>query len=420
MIKWPLFHAYTKIYSVVANSLQLRRCFCRRTSWKRGIMNQSTVVNETFHSLHNFHVKNQDTLVQCISCRQYLDCKHFVVTHRNTISVKKRCSSCRDRATKKMHERRSTLKGFCSHLCAKSRSRSKSRKENQRNMIGSHEISPESLMLLYEKQNGLGYLSKMPMSHQPLSDWQMSPDRLNDNEDYTIQNTVLEALEFNHVTKWTEDKMEQIPQLLQSAVSYTDLKHEVDDARSKEKRTIRYKAEKFVANDAVYYKCFCCNLYKMYNEFYASVTTRCKQCALQRNEERMQTMRGFVNSLIAHTRQASETDSNDQIDKQFVLDLILYQQGRGFYTGLPLSFKKGTHWQCSIERKDNSVAYTRDNVVLEAWEFNTMDQSVIARNINAVTGSGQWNRDKVCLFYATKFNEDLHKSLPDFKHWQDL
>ena len=80
-------------------------------------------------------------------------------------------------------------------------------------------------MQQFENQNGLGYLSQMPMNHRPLCDWQMSTERINEDEDYTLKNTVLEVLEFNHRSKWSHHKMEQIPSLIQTQISYMDVLH---------------------------------------------------------------------------------------------------------------------------------------------------------------------------------------------------
>ena len=80
-----------------------------------------------------------------------------------------------------------------------------------RKLQGNFEVSQGFFVNQYNKHNGLGYFSKMPMNHKLHTDWKMSPHRLNIDVDYTTQNTVLEAHEFNNAVSWDLPKMESIP-----------------------------------------------------------------------------------------------------------------------------------------------------------------------------------------------------------------
>lgn len=104
---------------------------------------------------------------------------------------------------------------------------------------------------------------------------------------------------------------------------------------------------------------------------------------------------------------------------QYVCDLILRQNGRGYYSGLPFQLHRGD-FQLSLERLDNTIGYTQNNVVAEAHEFNTSDSSSRATIESNVSGSGQWNRDKIHLWYTTRFKCDLHKQMPNYHQWLSL
>ena len=284
-------------------------------------------------------------------------------------------------------------------------------------MIGRHELTTELIITKFESQKGLGYLSKMPLHHRPFSDWQMSLDRINDNVDYTTNNTVLEALEFNHRVKWTEQKMQQMPQLMEVIIPYSALKTQVQIAKQEIQRkknglNTRLKSQKIVLNDVLHYKCLDCNMIKKEDEFYVSHRTRCKQCRKQRTN----TLAGLISVLIDN---AAANQSIMEINTDHVLELLLYQQGRSYYTGLPLGLNAGA-WQLSLERIDNSIGYVEGNVILENWEFNTMDQSVVCRLDDLITGSAQWSRKKAAQFFSVKFDKDLHKRIPDYYHWRNL
>ena len=158
---------------------------------------------------YQYHVTNVGEHKQCPKCNRLMGMEHFTSSFRKRSSIFKHCEDCRRKQHQQKFEIYCTLNGFCTKICADSRHR-RSMKARGRILSGSNELTPGSIKNQYEMQQGLGYLSKMQMNHRPLTDWQMSLDRRNDDEDYTIRNTVLEVLEFNHVTKWTEAKMQQI------------------------------------------------------------------------------------------------------------------------------------------------------------------------------------------------------------------
>ena len=81
---------------------------------------------------------------------------------------------------------------------------------------------------------------------------------------------------------------------------------------------------------------------------------------------------------------------------------------------------KAGAWQLSLERIDNSIGYVEGNVILENLEFNTVDQSIVCRLDDLVTGSAQWSRTKAAQFFGVKFDKDLHRCIPDYYHWRNL
>ena len=51
-------------------------------------------------------------------------------------------------------------------------------------------------------------------------------------------------------------------------------------------------------------------------------------------------------------------------------------------------------WRISLERRDDSRGYNRDNCILVAAEFNTSDWSR-CKNATEVKGTAQWSSEKV-------------------------
>ncbi|CAK9057534.1 unnamed protein product [Durusdinium trenchii] len=67
---------------------------------------------------------------------------------------------------------------------------------------------------------------------------------------------------------------------------------------------------------------------------------------------------------------------NFEIDLDSVLKMLWFQQGRCFYSDIPLRFAElNVDWMMSLERLDNNKTYTKENTVLVALEFNSADHS---------------------------------------------
>lgn len=58
----------------------------------------------------------------------------------------------------------------------------------------------------------------------------------------------------------------------------------------------------------------------------------------------------------------------------FLLDLLEKQEGKCYYTGIPMVTTKRSPYIVSVDRKDSSRGYERDNVVLACWRANKMKQ----------------------------------------------
>ena len=77
-----------------------------------------------------------------------------------------------------------------------------------------------------------------------------------------------------------------------------------------------------------------------------------------------------------------------------ILQMLVAQDGRCFYSGVPLEYKKSHRdWVMSLERLDNRFGYVENNCVLIATEFNTSDHRSTATG--EVYGSSQWSLAKV-------------------------
>ena len=176
-------------------------------------------------------------------------------------------------------------------------------------------------------------------------------------------------------------------------------------AREKRRSPVAMAASKCqVAGPFGHFRCWSCKVWKHASCF--SLDSRriwghrgqCKQCAREYDLSRRMTLRGHVQSMLNHARgrhKRGKWHGNFEIDLDSVLKMLWSQQGRCFYSDVPMRFAQvNVDCMMSLERLDNSKTYTTDNTVLVALEFNTADHSSRAVS-SAVFGSSQWSRSKV-------------------------
>lgn len=252
---------------------------------------------------------------------------------------------------------------------------------------------------LWEKQKGLCYYSKLPMVTQKCSDWQASLERLDDNAGYVKGNTVLCCLEFNGRVKWTHEKIQQLFQ--PQDFDYTLF----DFYPPNKQRNQQVSWAIIILPDGQQgYCCHTCGQTKPLTEYNIKrIRDGCKLCRKLYKQRRNLTPRGHFYLLVEHassntkTRQSKNTikkrDLSFDIDFNFLVELYQKQKGRCAYSGIPLSFGSYHDWIASLERIDPLRGYTKDNVCIIAFEFNTTDRTCMSLK-EAGTGSSAWSRVK--------------------------
>lgn len=163
-------------------------------------------------------------------------------------------------------------------------------------------LTKEFIRTLYKKQNGRGYYSNTPMILRPLSDWQVSLERLDPNADYVDGNVVLDTLEFNSRCQWTLEKVIQIPSLIHSRTSNItmDVLSYSETTPKKEK----WKKPPAKIADGKYY-CYYCHQWLSFASFYGASRLQCKSCRQQVINQNNKTLRGFLVKLLLNAKHHS-------------------------------------------------------------------------------------------------------------------
>lgn len=322
----------------------------------------------------------------CTSCKEEKIVELFYTTSL-------RCIECENISGIKY---RSTLNGFLQGLLNGCRRRS-----NKKFKVCN--VTKQNLLEQYNKQKGKCYYSNIEMKYSHHIDWMMSIERLDESLGYDIDNVVLCCHEFNSgKNQWSLKKISDVDSLIVNKINIKVLKNEVQDAKLPVKGSNVKKKKIFKEDSEGNLKCHLCELSFNIKLFVEDRNAGCKTCRNNKKEKYESTLRGFIMRLVGAARSRVNAKKKQgrmlefSIDYNCILDKIIEQKGRCFYSSIPLVFKIKSDWMCSLERLDNNIGYTDANVVLICNEFNTASMSSLSKN--EVIGSGQWNKDKFKYF----------------------
>jgi len=187
-----------------------------------------------------------------------------------------------------------------------------------------HTLTFNELMLIYEQQDGLCYYSGIPLDPVSGNTFTLSLERLDNSLSYSYDNCVL------------------IIQLMNSCRNHAQWSRRKVLTLLNEKRTDT--GEKLVL-----------------------------PVMFPATEERAFILR-LLRNAKSHTKQRVAKGRNMpdvEIDVEWFLAQTKQQNASCYYSGMPLSFKPKTEWQCSIQRLSNDTGYTPNNCVLICLEFQT-------------------------------------------------
>lgn len=318
-----------------------------------------------------------------------------------------------------------TFGGFLNQLFRTAKKNAIKRVSKGRQSAGKFEITVDDIHKLWKKQNGLCYYSKIPMVTQTCSNWQASLERLDNNNGYVIDNIVLCCLEFNHKTKWSQEKINYLFSPHPSNLDGIDFNLYFVYPKN------RQYYVKIMVDDKECYECHYCHQIKERKDFSKLLGHGCKSCYSRRKKDKYTNPRVHMQNLLANAKHSTKNrekksttkarDNSFDIDFDFLVDLFKKQGGRCAYSGIPLTF--GSYfdhwWVCSLERKDPLKGYTRDNVCLIAIEFNTGVFTSRSKK-DVVPGSGGWNSHKFEYFRELYMRNNVNLQTEIITNREDL
>jgi len=372
------------------------------------------VHHRTAEHLNRRHLKKLCGVTNCVHPEHYflgVLCPTCVIAKE---AGRERCMPCTT-ASKRLYKL--TQSGFFTILLSNAQKSARTRAAQGRTAAGECTLTVEDLEDMWKQQNGRCDWSNVTMQFDGKAAWLVSLERPDPTSGYHKHTAVLVAHEMNGMITWTRDKLDSIRKLQQAAVDLDDLEKQIEVAKVvPQSVATRGRARRVIqVNGVSVYECTACDKFKEKSAFHTrtdkshGIVTFCKVCTKASETQRHDSLRGFVMTLVSTARSNSKARSLQKrklgdtageiatITMEDIFNMIKNQKGRCAYSGIPLVFKRNQAWVCSVERKDNNKTYTRENVCLVCWEFNTVKQ---------------WSKQKVDFMLMCMEERHLSASAP--------
>lgn len=321
------------------------------------------------------------------------------------------CKKCRSK------ENDDNLEKIFKHKIHNCNSICRNRKGNRKNM----NLCVEYLQHLYQQQNGLCYISKIKMSLKTHSNFNISIERINEADGYVKENIKFICIEFqNGHQQWTPTKFNEFCNNYYNFQKITEIdkeeiKKKYDEALIKNTNPYKDKSKQRKNKQKAYNnieksECLCrmCDTIKKYEYFTKNGIKygKCRECVSYANKyiRNNPTVRLKISTLISSSKSGINKRNKSKWRKkkplihtlilEELLDIYLQQYGRCAYSNKLLELSG--EYMMSLERKDITIGYIKENCCLICIEFNTTDWS-IANFDDGKEGFSGWNKEKLQL-----------------------
>ena len=285
---------------------------------------------------------------------------------------------CKECKNQQVHEYNSTFDGCVTVLLSHCKSSAKTR--GKRGRIGASEftLTKKDIKEKYKEQQGLCYYFKSKLKFSRCGD-KMSIERLDNDKGYTADNCVLASQMANGFAQMTLDKIQYIIDFVEPTEEEIVNNLKNYDFTKTPKKHVKIE-EKINVEGIKTYNCTYCGERKTIDQFGKVKSAGCKNCInnVEYIKPRNRMVR-FCNEAKCNSKaRAAKGRPNMvcEITSDDLIDLFKEQRGRCAISGILLQFD-GKNWVLSLDRKDPSKGYTKDNIQLICGEFNTADRSAV-------------------------------------------
>jgi len=291
----------------------------------------------------------------CGKCKLLLPVKLFTYNSTNKFNINTICKDC-DAKYKKQYKE--TIQGFFSTMFDTMTYATKLRKQCKMTWT-----KKEFLLWVVdeiERTQGKCYYSQLEYSFdRKKGGWCISPERLDNKKNYCPTNVkfILKWFQTTDLTKgidvegssqWTITKFQNVPIL------------------SNKINTLEYTA--YI--DRILIEC----------EEDLQLTRNQRSGRCQGKGRRVSILTQLIVNKMKHIRKSiksrfvEDAKRYSDIDEKWILEYFKATRFRCYYSNIIMGLDSSKDWFCSIERKDQTIGYTKENTVFTCIEFNTNNQ----------------------------------------------
>ena len=297
--------------------------------------------------------------------------------NKNSKKDSGRMYTCKECHNQQMHEYNSTYDGCVKSLLSDGKSHAKTR--GKRGRIGASEftLTKKDIKEMFKKQQGLCHHFKSKLKFTRCGD-KVSLERLDNDKGYTADNCVLACKMANGFVQMTLDKIQYIIDFVEPTEEEIVNNLKKYDFTKTRKKYVKIE-EKINVEGIKTYNCIFCEERKTIDKFGKFIKYGCHDCIHNEYIKPYNTIVRFCNTAkCSSKRRAAKGRPNMvcEITPDDLKDLFNKQRGRCAISGIFLQFD-GKNWVLSLDRKDPSKGYTKDNIQLICGEFNTADYSAV-------------------------------------------
>jgi len=322
----------------------------------------------------------------CKGCEEVKSLDEFHVSQKAPDGKKNKCKACESIYRKAYMK---TKTGCLREMVTRAKNNNSQRVEKGRNL--EFTLTYEDLVDLDEKQQSLCAISLLPLAFSTFSNWQASPDRIDNSIGYTKENTQLTALEFNTFSDWSQLLILELISL--AGTVFENYDEAVVHMTQPLPRcgTRRAWPIKIIDGKEVIH-CYFCKISKPRVDFPKKISSGCRTCKVVNMKNYKETWRGILQRLFGSAvtstkyRQSKGRVMKCTIKYEDIVQKFMDQKGICAYSNVPL--ETTGQRMASLERIKTNVGYVPDNICLVCVCFQSADRS------NGVGESCGWSKKK--------------------------
>lgn len=315
---------------------------------------------------------------KCSKCKTIKNWKEFSKRNGALFNRKPLCKTC---ASTDEFERVKSKESFLKSMLERCRSHNIARNKTDPTRLLKFTWTYDQMLAKLEELEDKCDYTGLPMNYQAYSNWQCSPERIDNTIGYVASNMTFVVLELQLGNKLQGSKD------LVDFICTEDLQ---DHPRLKEIESGIFEDERWIK------RCDC-----------GMSMNSCKSCTASYHKFRYNTIKGRLTRLVYDAKKSTLRRNKNgrmhvesEIKYDDAVNMLKEQKGRCLISNKHLSFKSGEFNCVSLERKNTKIGYTLENCCLIMVCLNTIDRSCRNTRATPESGSGGWSVEKINFLRA--------------------